>query len=109
VSGAWEGSGGGGREAGGGDRVAVRLILRGRVQGVGFRYFALRVARELGLAGRVRNLPNGRVEIEVAGDRERVEELKTWMRQGPPGAAVTELREEPLPEAPAWDRFEIDH
>jgi acylphosphatase len=89
--------------------VAVRLRLRGRVQGVGFRYFARGVARDLGLTGRVRNLPNGQVEIEVAGEREKVEELKAWMRQGPPGAAVTALDEEPLAAAPDWDRFEIDH
>jgi acylphosphatase len=92
-----------------GGRVAVRLWLRGRVQAVGFRYFTRSVARELGLAGRVRNLRDGRVEIEVAGDAEKVEEFKARMRQGPPGAVVTAVDEESLAAAPDWDRFEIDH
>ena len=91
-----------------GERIAVRLRLRGRVQGVGFRYFTRGVARELGVVGRVRNLPDGDVEIEAAGEPERVEEFKTWMRQGPPGAAVAGLHEEPLATVPAWDRFDID-
>jgi acylphosphatase len=84
------------------------MRLRGRVQGVGFRYFVRGVARELGLVGRVRNLPSGEVEIEVAGEPERVEKFKGWVRRGPPGAAVAGLSEERLSAEPAWDRFEID-
>lgn len=96
----------GGQES---ERVAVRLRLRGRVQGVGFRYFARGVARELGLVGRVRNLLDGSVEVEVAGEPARVEEMRAWMRRGPPGAAVAGLHEEPLAAgAAAWDSFEID-
>jgi acylphosphatase len=90
------------------EQVALRLRLRGRVQGVGFRYFTRSVARELGLVGRVRNLPDGHVEIDVAGEAEKVEEFKAWMRQGPPGAAVVGVHEEPLPADPPWERFEID-
>lgn len=98
--------GGGGRE-----RAAVRLLLRGRVQGVGFRWFTLRLARRLGLAGRVRNLPDGAVEIEAAGEAAKVEELEAAVRQGPPGAVVAAMREEPVApaEAAAWESFEIDH
>jgi len=114
------GAGGGGRGAGGGggglgdrqergQRVALRLRLRGHVQGVGFRWFVRGVARELGLAGRVRNLRDGSVEIEVAGDPESVEELKARVRQGPPGAAVAGLHEERLAAEPDWDGFQIDH
>jgi len=111
------GPGGSGDRGGGGlgdgrcegGRVALRLRLRGRVQGVGFRWFVRRVARELGLAGRVRNLRDGSVEIEVAGDPERVEELKARVRQGPPGAAVAGLHEERLAAEPDWESFEIDH
>jgi acylphosphatase len=91
-----------------GGSVALRIRLRGRVQGVGFRYFVRGVAREVGVVGRVRNLPGGDVEIEVAGETEKVEEFKGWIRRGPPGAAVASLREEPLSAEPAWDRFEID-
>ena len=103
-------SGGGlGDRQGKGERVALRLRLRGRVQGVGFRWFVRGVARELGLAGRVRNLRDGSVEIEVAGDPESVEELKARVRQGPPGAAVAGLHEERLAAEPGWDGFQIDH
>jgi len=108
VSGGGAGGSGAGAGAGGG-RVALRMRLHGRVQGVGFRYFARGAARELGLVGRVRNLRDGSVEIEVAGEPERVEQLKAWMRQGPPGAAVAGLHEERLAAEPPWDSFEIDH
>jgi acylphosphatase len=91
-------------------RVAWRLSLRGRVQGIGFRYFTRGVARQLGLGGRVRNLPDGGVEIEVAGEAAKVEDFKAAVRQGPPGAMVSAMREEPLrAEDAAWERFEIDH
>jgi acylphosphatase len=103
------GGGGLGDRQGKGERVALRLRLRGRVQGVGFRWFVRRVARELGLAGRVRNLRDGSVEIEVAGDPEKVKELEARVRQGPPGAAVAGLHEERLAAEPDWDSFEIDH
>jgi acylphosphatase len=103
------GARGGGAGGGQGERVALRMRLRGRVQGVGFRWSARGVARELELVGRVRNLRDGTVEIEVAGEREKVEELKAWLRQGPPGAAVASLDEEPLAAEPDWASFEIDH
>jgi acylphosphatase len=107
-----EGTGGGSRGRGDlePERVAVRWTVRGRVQGVGFRYATQRVARQAGLVGRVRNLPDGRVEIEAAGARDKVRQLEDWVRQGgPPGATVTELREEPLAAdaADAWDKFVI--
>ncbi len=103
------GGGGLGDRPGRGERVALRLRLRGRVQGVGFRWFVRGAARGLGLAGRVRNLRDGSVEIEVAGDPESVEELKARVRQGPPGAAVAGLHEERLAAQADWDGFEIDH
>jgi acylphosphatase len=117
-----QGAPGGGQSDGGGEEevgeraageaprtiLAVRWTLRGRVQGVGFRYFIRGVARELGLAGRVRNLHTGHVEIEAAGEPELVEELRRLVRRGPPGALVIELREEILPAGTGWDSFEID-
>ncbi len=90
------------------ERRAVRWLLAGRVQGVGFRYFTRRAARELGVTGRVRNLPSGEVEVEAAGDLRSLALLRERLRQGPPGAHVTDLAEEELAAAPAGDKFEID-
>jgi acylphosphatase len=55
--------------------LALQLSVSGRVQGVGFRWWAQGVARQLGLAGRVRNLPDGRVEIVVQGEPDSVRTL----------------------------------
>ena len=88
---------------------ACRFWVSGRVQGVGFRWFARQAAREVGgLAGRVRNLADGRVEVEVAGDGERLEALRQRLRQGPPGARVAGLEEQEISPVPEWDGFIID-
>jgi acylphosphatase len=90
------------------DPQAFRLRLSGKVQGVGFRWFTRQAARELGLAGRVRNLPDGGVEVEVAGGPGPLEELRQRLRQGPPGARVTGLEEQEISPVPNWDGFVID-
>ena len=87
---------------------AVRLRLKGRVQGVGFRWFARQAARELGVAGRVRNLPDGSVEALAAGDPATLASFRERLRQGPPGARVQEIEEQELATVPDWDGFEID-
>ena len=68
-------------------------------------------ARQVGVVGQVRNLADGRVEIEVAGAPEKVRQLEEWVRRGgPPGAVVAEVRVEPLDgdTGQEWERFEID-
>jgi len=95
--------------SGGGDRRACRIVISGKVQGVGFRWFTRRAARELGLAGRVRNLPDGRVEVEAAGEPGRLDDFRARLRQGPPGARVAGLEEQELSPVPDWDGFVIDH
>lgn len=75
-------------------RVRCRLGLSGRVQGVGFRLYAVRQARNLGLGGYVRNRPDGRVEVEVEGMRAAVEDFIERMRLGPGGAVVRDLQRE---------------
>ena len=88
---------------------AVRIRLTGRVQGVGFRWFTRRAAQDLGLTGKVRNLPDGSVEVEAAGTPERLDAFRERLRQGPRGARVMHLEEEELSPVPAWEGFVIDH
>lgn len=68
-----------------------RLVISGRVQGVGFRVSALRQARALGLRGWVRNLPDGRLELECEGDDDAVAQMEAWCRVGPGLARVSGL------------------
>jgi acylphosphatase len=71
--------------------VARRFVLSGRVQGVGFRYFAEEAAAVEGLAGWVRNLADGRVEAFAQGDREAVERFERRIRRGPAGARIDDV------------------
>jgi acylphosphatase len=74
------------------DRVYV--CISGRVQGVGFRYATREEALSLGLAGWVRNLPDGRVEAEFEGPKEVLEQMVAWCHSGPRLARVTHVETE---------------
>jgi acylphosphatase len=80
----------------------ARAIASGRVQGVGFRYWARSQAAPLGVAGWVRNRPDGNVEAVFEGRREHVELLLRWCREGPPAAYVDQLDVE-------WQEPEGEH
>jgi acylphosphatase len=67
----------------------VHVLVRGEVQGVGYRYTMRMVAREAGVAGWVRNRRDGSVEAEVEGTDAQVDEVLAWMAEGPPGSRVT--------------------
>jgi acylphosphatase len=69
-------------------RVARHFVVNGRVQGVGFRYFAHEAAAREGIHGWVRNLPDGGVEAVAEGDAEAVERFERALRQGPRGSRV---------------------
>lgn len=71
--------------------IGAHIIVRGLVQGVGFRYFAYNRATHLGLTGYVQNLPNGDVEIEVEGERSLIEEFIKELKVGPRAARVADL------------------
>ena len=89
-------------------RIARRFVISGRVQGVGFRWFARDVAVREGVTGWVRNLPDGRVEALVEGDAEAVTRVERSLRQGPPGArvqTVNTMTEEP---SGAYHDFSIE-
>jgi acylphosphatase len=72
-------------------RVSRRFLISGRVQGVGFRWFAQAAAAREDLHGWVRNLPDGRVEASSEGEAEAVARFEQALRHGPPGARVEQL------------------
>ena len=74
------------------ERRKVTIIALGRVQGVFYRDSTMRKARELGLAGTVRNLPDGTVHIVAQGPLTALEDLVMWAREGPPAAVVSDLQ-----------------
>ena len=75
----------------------VRVIISGRVQGVGFRYFTQREGERLGLVGWVKNLPNGDVEAEAEGDEARVDAFVEAIRRGPPASRILNFQIDVIP------------
>ena len=75
------------------EQAARRWFVRGRVQGVGFRYFAQRAAAELGLTGYSRNLDDGRVEVYAAGPEEKLSQFAAMLHKGPQWAEVRGVEE----------------
>ena len=73
------------------DLVSLQAIVYGYVQGVFFRDFVSRRARELGLTGYVRNLPQGMVEVNAEGERKQLEQLIDYLKVGPPAAKVEKV------------------
>ncbi len=76
------------------EKVRVHVVIAGRVQGVFFRASTRDEARARGLAGWVRNLPDGRVEALFEGDRPVVENMLAWCRKGPPYSYVDRVDED---------------
>lgn len=74
--------------------AAVRFVVRGRVQGVGFRWFVLREAIRLDLEGFVRNLPDGSVEVLARGLSAAMERLEASLAKGPGSACVERVEKE---------------
>jgi acylphosphatase len=70
------------------ERVRAHIFVSGKVQGVFFRQGTDKKAKELGIFGWVKNLPDGRVEIALEGDRDKLEKMVKWARRGPYFAKV---------------------
>jgi acylphosphatase len=90
-----------------GDRERAHVFVAGQVQGVFFRDSTRERAEQLGLAGWVKNLPDGRVEAVFEGSPERVREMIQWCEQGPPHAAVEEVESEFEASKGDLERFEV--
>ncbi len=91
--------------------MIVRKIVRvqGRVQGVGYRYFAVGAARNLGLMGAVANLSDGSVEVVVEGEEEVVRTFLDRLREGPPASRVSDLVVRDEKPSGGYEGFEIVH
>ena len=76
--------------------MVQHFLVKGRVQGVGFRWFVQREASEIGLKGWVRNTEDGDVEVVVSGDPEGLTELRASLRKGPRGSRVDKVIEHTL-------------
>lgn len=87
--------------------MSVRFVVTGRVQGVGFRWFVRRRAADLGIAGYVRNLEDGSVEVVADGPGEALAALAAELAKGPPAARVEAVRQGEGPIGERHDRFEV--
>jgi acylphosphatase len=75
----------------------LRAVVKGEVQGVGFRWSVQRQAGELGLTGYAENLPDGSVRVEAEGDPDGLDQLEAYLRRGPRWAEVESLDVRRLP------------
>jgi acylphosphatase len=71
--------------------LRLKVVVRGEVQGVGFRWAVQRQAGRLGLTGYAENLPDGSVRVEAEGDPDRLDQLEAFLQQGPNWAEVRSL------------------
>ena len=88
--------------------LARRFLVRGRVQGVGFRWFVEREAQILGLAGWVRNRSDGTVEVLALGTREQLSGLRSRLREGPRAARVDDVEESEAEAVKGLHSFRIE-
>ncbi len=87
---------------------AKRFVVRGRVQGVGFRWFVEREAHMLGVAGWVRNASDGSVEVVAQGTPEQLSGLHARLRQGPRASRVDEVQVSTADATPGLNSFRIE-
>jgi acylphosphatase len=84
----------------------LKAVIRGEVQGVGFRWSVQRQAGQLGLTGYAENLPDGSVRVEAEGDPARLDQLEAFLRQGPRWAEVASLDSQRVPATGEFHQFE---
>ena len=90
-------------------KAAVHVVVSGRVQGVGYRYFARQKALEHNLVGTVRNMPDGCVEVRAEGAGGALESLIAELRRGPVLSRVLECTANPVPPTGGYSTFAIVH
>ena len=87
--------------------IARRFIVRGRVQGVGYRYFALHAARRAGVVGTVRNMPDGTVEAIAEGTRQAIADFRRELQSGPSYAHVSRVDEIEMQATGRYSGFDV--
>ena len=87
--------------------LRLEAVVRGRVQGVGFRYHVLREARRLGLAGWVANEHDGSVRTVAEGPADALDRIEALLRAGPPGSLVDHVSIVRMPATGGFDGFEV--
>lgn len=85
----------------------LKIVIKGRVQGVGFRFSAQRFAEKSGVKGYIRNLVNGNVEIVVQGDVKALQDLLVWAHRGPSTAEVESVAVEDTNIDKIYEHFSI--
>ena len=91
------------------EKIRVHAIISGRVQGVFFRMETQRAARRFGVCGWVRNRRDGTVEALFEGDKDRVDAILDWCKQGPPHAHVTDVKLDRREFTGEFETFEISY
>jgi acylphosphatase len=90
------------------DEIAIRATIRGEVQGVNYRAWTKEEAERRGLAGWVRNMPDGTVLAQFAGPRDKVDDMLAACREGPRDARVSSIETERVDPPPAIQGFRIN-
>ena len=86
--------------------LRLKAVIRGEVQGVGFRWAVQRKAGELGLTGYAENLPDGSVRVEAEGTSDRLDQLEAFLHQGPRWAEVSSVDSQRSPATGDFQTFE---
>ena len=94
--------------AGRSENAAFHAVVSGHVQGVGFRWSAVRHARALGIVGTVANTPDGSVEVHAEGGAEALEHFLAWLHRGPSGSFVRGVQVDWLPWSGRFRAFDVD-
>lgn len=84
------------------EKIGIHCFVAGKVQGVWFRVSTQDMASDLGLTGWVRNVADGRVEVRAFGERDKLERLHVWLKEGPELAEVIDVTYEEVP----WEKHE---
>jgi acylphosphatase len=87
--------------------VSYRILIKGRVQGVGFRAYAVRISSVYGVKGWVKNMPDGNVQVLAQGDKQNLELYINHLRQGPSLSYVSDIEIEEIDHAESYEDFDI--